>query len=400
MTEPTLDQLILVPGRTPAEVVLWGSAVLEYAAAFPGVTISHDYADVGRPEFERLTLVLPDYWPDAMWALLKQNPRRFEVEQMNAPTPEVLAEILHARVYYGLRFGFQTVDAWAQVWPLGFSLIGLHGRADGEMMPPDIEVSRTARVEAVKLTSHATSISIGALRAMNPGLFIMVRPIMALSQNGQPRRVSASEFVDATSSDLQRLFDADPSIQYVEVHNEPNLAQEGLGGSWANGAEFSSWLQDVMRLYRQKWPYKKYGFPGLSPGDTISGVREGMRQFLSESALAAARADWVGVHGYWQTDKGMTSPDDGYTWQVARQYFPDKLLLITEFGNPSQPKNVIAQQYAKYYGMLRHVNGLGVAFGYVASTSDPVESARWAWRDEAGRDVGIAHEVGLRRHIH
>nr|MBI2905737.1 hypothetical protein [Chloroflexota bacterium] len=47
MTEPAIDQLILVPGRTQAEVVLWGSAALEYAAAFPGVTISHDYADVG-----------------------------------------------------------------------------------------------------------------------------------------------------------------------------------------------------------------------------------------------------------------------------------------------------------------------------------------------------------------
>ena len=42
---------------------------------------------------------------------------------------------------------------------------------------------------------------------------------------------------------------------------------------------------------------------------------------------------------------------------------------------------------------------LGGAFAYVLSTSDPIESPRWAWRDEKGADVGIAGLVGQRRYL-
>ena len=59
----------------------------------------------------------------------------------------------------------------------------------------------------------------------------------------------------------------------------------------------------------------------------------------------------------------------------------------------------MADQYSRYYAMLRHLPGLGAAFAYVCSTPDPIESPRWAWRDEAGNDIGIAGEVGLRRYV-
>ncbi|OGO47524.1 MAG: hypothetical protein A2W37_12255 [Chloroflexi bacterium RBG_16_63_12] len=89
----------------------------------------------------------------------------------------------------------------------------------------------------------------------------------------------------------------------------------------------------------------------------------------------------------------------GFGFMDYRARFPEKLLFVTEFGNPLQPKNVIADQYARYYGMLRHVRGLGAAFAYVISSPGPVESARWAWRDEAGNDVGIAAVVGQRKYV-
>ncbi len=399
MAEPQIEQLFLVPGRTKAETAIWGAAVMEFAVRFPGVFISHDYTQAVRPQYDRITIVEPDIWPEELWTMIKQNPRRMRVEKLSAPSPEVLAEILHVRVYYGLRFGFQTGFDWAQQWPPGVSLIGLHGRADGEMLQPDLDIVRSARIEAVKLTSHASASTLEALRALNRGLLIVVRPIESFFDDDRPRRITPAEFVERTSSDLQRLFDYDSSIQYVEVHNEPNLVIEGLGGGWTNGIEFGSWFNDVAALYRKQWPYKKYGFPGLSPGGSIGGVRSGMKQFLVEAALAATRADWIGIHGYWQTERGMTTDDDGFTWRTYRQLFPDKLMFITEFGNPTQPKTQVAQQYARYYGILRHVSGLGGAFSYIVSTSDPTESARWAWRDESGNDVGIAHEIGLRRFI-
>ncbi len=399
MPEQPIEQLFLVPGNTKAEVATWGAAVLEYATYFPGVFISHDYADALRPEFERLTIVEPDSWPDDLWTMIKQNPRKLVLEKLSAPTPEVLAEILHVRVYYGLRFGFQTEYDWAQQWAPGVSLIGLHGRSDGELQGVDFDIVQKARLEAIKLTSSATPKTLERLRAINPGLFIMVRPILNFNNDGRALRIGPQEFFDATVNDLQRMFDYDPTIQYIEVHNEPNLVIEGLSGWWSNGKEFGSWFDEVVRLYRERWPGKKYGFPGLSPGGDMTNVREAMRQFLGEAALAAARADWIAVHGYWINDRQMTEPIHGFTWQTYREFFPDKLLFITEFGNPSQPKPLVADQYARYYGILRHIKGLGGAVSYVVSTSNSYESPRWSWRDENGQDVGIAAEIGLRRYI-
>ncbi len=399
MPNPRIEQLFLVPGRTPNELAQWGAAVLEYATAFPGIYISHDYTDAALPQYERVTLVNPDDWPEELWTLLKQNPRTFETEQLTAPTPEVLAEILHVRAYYNLRFGFETEFDWSQVWPLGVSLIGLHGRGDGELLGGDVDVMRRARVEAVKLTSHASGASIKALKGINPGIFVVVRPIMSFNDNGRALHVTPEHFVSATVNDLQRLFDTDPSIQYIEVHNEPNLTIEGLGGAWHTGGEFANWFDRVVQLYRERWPDKKYGFPGISPG-VLNHVRLiDMRQFLVDASLSAARADWIAVHGYWGNDREMTDKDGGFTWQTYRQFFPDKLLMITEFGNPGQAKSLVANQYSRYYGILRHVAGLGGAFAYLSSISDRAESVRWAWRDEDGLDMGIADEIGLRRFI-
>ena len=89
----------------------------------------------------------------------------------------------------------------------------------------------------------------------------------------------------------------------------------------------------------------------------------------------------------------------GLNFMHYRDLFPEKLLFITEFGNPQQSKPDVAAQYARYYGMLRHTDGLGAAFAYIVSTPDPVESARWAWRDENGADLGIADVVGQRAYI-
>src|SRR3972149_3473 len=162
MAELQIDQLFLVPGRTKAETAIWGAGVMEFAVRFPGVFISHDYTQAVRPQYVRITIVEPDTWPEELWTMIKQNPRRMRVEKLSAPSPEVLAEILHVRVYYGLRFGFQTGFDWAQQWGPGVSLIGLQGRADGEMLRPDFDIVRSARIEAVKLTSHATASTLEA----------------------------------------------------------------------------------------------------------------------------------------------------------------------------------------------------------------------------------------------
>ena len=121
--------------------------------------------------------------------------------------------------------------------------------------------------------------------------------------------------------------------------------------------------------------------------------------FLAQALSAAQQADWVGLHAYWVNEREMADQALGLGFARYRALFPEKLLFITEFGNPNQPKSVVAEQYARYYGLLRNLPGLGGAFSYVVSTPDPIESPRWAWRNEIGDDVGIAAEIGRRCYI-
>ena len=397
---PPEQQLFLLPAANAAEASAWGAAVMEYAAAFPVVQFARDPETVDWLSYQHVTLVRPGYWPEDLALAIKQANPEVVIDRIPVDTPEALQIILNVRVYYGWRYGPQTEFDWAQLWPYGKALIGLHGRSNGELQAADYAIVRTARVEAVKLTSHATPETVKALREINPGVFILVRPLVAFNTDGVPRQVSPQEFFDWTILDLDRLLAYDPSIRYVEIHNEPNLTLEGLTGSWNNGYEFGVWFLDVLGRYRRRYPGLQFGFPGLSPGPTSPGQgRVAAKSFLAESAFAAQQADWVGLHAYWVSERELSDGSVGLSFTEYRRLFPEKLLFITEFGNPNQPKAVVAEQYARYYGLLRRVPGLGGAFAYVVSTSDPVESPRWGWRDEGGHDVGIAAEIGRRRFI-
>jgi hypothetical protein len=398
---PLIDnQLMLLPARNAAEASAWGSAAMEYASAFRPVHFVRDPEGVDWRGYQHVTLVRPRWWPEDLPLVVKQANPGAVLDRIPVDTPEALQLVLNARVYYGWRYGPQTEFDWAQLWAPGVSLVGLHGRTTGEFEDADYPIVARARLEAVKITSHATMETVRRLRAINPEMFILVRAFESFVEDGQPRRIAPTQFVERTLPDLSRLYDADPSLRYVEIHNEPNLRAEGLGGSWKDGTEFGEWFLEVLDLYRARFPEARLGFPGLSPGpDSAADGRMDAEAFLAQAEIAAQQADWIGMHAYWVNEKEITDERLGFSFQSYRQRFPEKLLFVTEFGNPNQPKTVIADQYSRYYGLLRHVRGLGAAFAYVISTPDPVESARWAWRDEAGNDAGIAAVVGQRKYV-
>jgi hypothetical protein len=397
----TLDnQLMLLPARTATEASAWGSAAMEYAAAFQAVHFVRDPEGVDWRGYQHVSIVRPRFWPEDLPLVIKQANPAAMIDRIPVDTPEALQIVLNVRTYYGWRYGPQTEFDWAQLWEPGAALIGLHGRADGELQDADYPIVARAHLEAVKITSHATLATVQRLRAINPKMFILIRLIESFTDDGQLRKVTPAQFVGRTAPDVSRLYDADASLRYIEIHNEPNVREEGLTGSWNNGVEFGDWFLEVMALYRQRFPDAKFGFPGLSPGPTSGAAgRMDSETFLSQAEPAAQQADWVGVHAYWVNEKEITDERLGFGFLDYRDRFPEKLLFVTEFGNPVQPKAVVADQYARYYGMLRNVRGLGAAFAYLISTPDPVESARWAWRDEAGNDVGIAAVVGQRQYI-
>lgn len=390
-------QIFLLPARTPAEAAAWGGAALAYAAFFPDVHFARDPGRVDWRGYAHVTIVDPGHWPDDLLAQIKQANPAIELDVIAVTAPEILQTVLNTRIYTGMRYGPQRQLDWRRLWPAGRCLIGLHGRADGELQPADLEVMRTARLEAVKLTSYATAESLRALRQLDPQLFILVRAFLPF---GDGRAISPQAFFDSTASDVARLYDADPAVRYIELHNEPNLSREGWGGSWRNGREFGDWFLQVQDLYRARFPEALLGFPGLSPGPAAEASgRADSEQFLDEAEAAARQADWIGVHAYWVNEREVTDERDGFGFTRYRQRFPETVLFVTEFGNPAQPRPEVADQYARYFAALRRYPGLGAAFAYVVSSSDADESARWAWRDEAGRDLGLAAVVGQRPYL-
>ncbi len=397
------DQLLLLPARSAMEASAWGSAAMEYAAAFRTIHFARDPERVDWRGYQRITIVAPvgrSFWPEDLSLIVKQANPEAVIDYIRVDTPEALRSVLNVRVYYGWRYGPQTDFDWAQLWKPGLTLIGLHGRSDGELHRVDFAIVAQARMEAVKLTTHATPETVDRLRDLNPDMFILIRPFVSFNTADGPRGVTPEDFVRWTAPDLARLYEHDSSLRYVEIHNEPNLRHEGWGGSWRDGAEFGEWFLEVMHEYRQQFPEGLFGFPGLSPGPASAAEgRADSAAFLRQAELAAQQADWVGLHAYWVNEREMNDGRQGLSFLDYRERFPEKLLFITEFGNPNQPKSIVADQYARYYSLIRRASGLGAAFAYVVSTPDPVESPRWAWRTEGGDDVGIAGIVGARNYL-
>ncbi len=206
---------------------------------------------------------------------------------------------------------------------------------------------------------------IGQLKKIRQDMFIVARLFFSVDLNSKTP-FSAQNFVDFCMNGVSSCYQA--GVRYFEVHNEPNLPQEGMGWNWNSGADFGAWLQQVLNILRPQFPEAKFGYPGLSPQ---SNNPYDVEAFLNGSSAAANACDWIGVHCYWQTANGpdhpMTGADDGMYWRGRfRQRFPNQLLMITEFSNNSAGAlpDVKGAQYADYIKLLRNEFNLGAAFGF------------------------------------
>jgi murein DD-endopeptidase MepM/ murein hydrolase activator NlpD len=275
-------------------------------------------------------------------------------------------------------------------WAPGYCLVGLHGRTDGPLQPADYPAIALARIEAVKLLSSARPQDVNTLRAQNARVFVLMR--MFASFEG--RVVRAQEFAAWMAADLAPFYSN--GLRYFEIHNEPNLVPEGWTHSWNTGQEFGAWFIEVRNRLKQTFPEGLFGFPGLSPGDSIPGLRLAALEFLTGADAACRMADWIGLHQYWLSDQELNSAAGGLGYLEYRRRFPDKLLFITEFSNPAPDvdKHLKGQQYVRLYQMLRTVPGLGAAFSFAVSASSGFGAE--TWRNEDGSLTEIPGVVGAR----
>jgi murein DD-endopeptidase MepM/ murein hydrolase activator NlpD len=275
-------------------------------------------------------------------------------------------------------------------WPAEKCLVGVHGRMDGPLAEADLQAIRKSRVEAIKLQSNASQANLDEIHKLDNSVFVLVRLYADLSS--QP--VPAGDFVQWVQAEAQRMYTR--GIRYFEVHNEPNLETEGCQRSWADGAAFGRWFQEVVTRLRARLPEAKFGYPGLAPGDSVDGKRQDAFLFLQQSEEAVQISDWIGVHCFWSRPEDMFSATQARLYEAYRSRYPEKLLFITEFSNPApdvEPQ-VKGAQYVEFYQMIRTLPGIGAAFcvGLSASTGFQAE----AWRTESGQLTAIPDLIGNR----
>jgi hypothetical protein len=172
-----------------------------------------------------------------------------------------------------------------------------------------------------------------------------------------------------------RAFNA--GVRFFEVHNEPNLVNEGLGVNWRDGAEFARFFQAVVEVLRPRFPGAQFGFPGLSPG-AVGGPRLiDSAAFLQQARAAVEQADFICTHVYW----GQEGVDLAGAIDQLRAFcaqFPRQRIICSEFSNnnPFVEREAKADQYADFYRACGALPpNLGAMFVYALS-----------WRDDRNRE--------------
>ncbi len=276
-------------------------------------------------------------------------------------------------------------------WPAGRCLLGAVGRVGGRLQEADLAAIAQARLEALMIAQDESPETIERLHRLHPSLFLMARLTTIFAADP----VSPAGFVEAVKPDLARLSRL--GLRHFEVHGSPNLQIEGWRRSWATGADFAAWFQEVVDRLRQDFPDCKFGFPGLAPGSRVSGQRADALAFLDEAEEAAACADWVGLQCYWSTPAESVSLQGGLLAQEYRIRFPDRLLFVTEFANLSTSASD-QQKAAEYLGFLRRLQeipGVAAAFAFALSSDDGHQDI--VWRRQGRAEAPLAALLGARR---
>ncbi len=269
-------------------------------------------------------------------------------------------------------------------------LLGAHARVGEPLQDEDLDLIRLARLEAVKLELDESLETIERIRALNPAMLIVVRVTAEFSSEA----ISAERYFASIESNFGRLYRS--GIRYFELHCNPNLQNSGWRRSWRDGFEFSQWFTEVAQLVKTRFPDAKVGFPGLSPGKLVPGWRADDAQFLNEAESAIQFADWVGVNCYWTDQASLRDRNKGRVFEVYRDRFPDKLLMITEFCNPIQgvADHTKARQYLEFYRMVRSQPGIAAAFAFTLSADRGHDAI--VWRSETSDGSEFAKLIGNR----
>jgi murein DD-endopeptidase MepM/ murein hydrolase activator NlpD len=253
-----------------------------------------------------------------------------------------------------------------QARPAGKCLVGASAAESGSCTDEAMQSLADSRIEALRIRAGESGDVVARLRSLIPGLLIIAR--LEADFSGAP--VEPGAFVRQVEGDARRLAQA--GVRDFEIHAQPNLQLGGWRRSWRDGDEFAKWFLRVAGRLRRLCPEARWGFPGLSPGEFVSGWREDAYRFLEQADEAVAASDWIGVICHWTNAAEMRSIQGGLAFQRYQARFPSQPLVVTEFQNGSATAGDAARadQYLSYFRMLRDEPGVIAAF---AATS-PVKT--------------------------
>jgi N-acetyl-anhydromuramyl-L-alanine amidase AmpD len=284
--------------------------------------------------------------------------------------------------------------------------IGIHGRNDPDHTDKypdsDYQMIKSARLEAFKGMSYTKLSAYQLIKAINPNIEITVRLDWAerVNAGGHPSPEEfAAKFVPVMNS-------LRPVCERFEVLNEPNHVDRigGWGPTDGDARNFNDWFLRVYGLLKRECSWAQIGFPGLA-------VPEAEHRDLDWTRLcreAIERADWLGVHCYWQNflpgHRNHLSDDWGLRFKKYRELFPwtrNKIMEITEGGNSngqgghSLPADVMTSEYLEYYRELFNYPYLNAVHPFIISSQDD----RWnnelfVWVRKDGSHLPVVEAVG------
>jgi hypothetical protein len=290
-------------------------------------------------------------------------------------------------------------DSWTEWWeyltgeppPIeppaqGKARLGLHASADGGLASGELAAFQQARVELVKIMSSMGGEDVSALAAALPGVPFVIRAFLHFGG----RQVSPQQFFDWTVNDVRRAVDRLKDRQVIiELHNEPNLYDEGFGVNWSNGSSYATWANTLLQLYKSAFSGYAFAFPGLSPGGDVGGIRYDSARFLAEASAAVASHDYLAVHAYWAANWPMSLALETVDSAIVK--YPGKPVIVTESSNNKRTTSQEgkAGEYITFVEELKKRPSVyGVTY-FIASASNPI----WGWGSNGSGETWVGTSI-------
>lgn len=182
--------------------------------------------------------------------------------------------------------------------------------------------------------------------------FIVVIVDEAITVNN----IKPSQYLQSIRAEIEKCYDE--GIRYFQIGKSPNLNQNGLNHAWRSPMEFSQWWIDVCSPLKEFFKDIRIGYPSLSQGSPIPGIRIDSKQFMLESGDAIEFANWVAFEYIWQSRKELIKLIESNELKTCAKIAPNKPRLVTGYGQIDYllTKNEQKQNYIEFEKWIKENN--------------------------------------------